>query len=97
MPQHPFCHRPQKGTIGTLLMCCHHDASTAHLLLELCAESKAVLAMDLVELNPFLDDKNVSAERAVLLIQSALGSLYCRHVSRQKTFIAYDFHVHLIL
>ena len=44
-----------------------------HLLLELCAESEAVLAMDVVELNPFLDDKNVSAERAVSLIQSALG------------------------
>ena len=45
----------------------------AHLLLELCAESEALLAMDVVELNPFLDDKNVSAERAILLIQSALG------------------------
>ena len=45
----------------------------AHLLLELCAESEAMLAMDMVELNPFLDDKNVSAERAVMLIQSALG------------------------
>ena len=45
----------------------------AHLLLELCAESKKILAMDVVELNPFLDDKNVSAERAVLLIKSALG------------------------
>ncbi|RVU82800.1 arginase [Leucothrix sargassi] len=45
----------------------------AHLFLELCAESEALLAMDVVELNPFLDQKNVSAERAVLLIQSALG------------------------
>ena len=45
----------------------------AHLLLELCAESEAALAMDVVELNPFLDDKNVSAERAIMLIQSALG------------------------
>lgn len=45
----------------------------AHLLLELCAESGAILAMDVVELNPFLDDKNVSAERAIMLIQSALG------------------------
>ncbi len=45
----------------------------AHLLLELCAESGRLLAMDVVELNPFLDQKNVSAERAVLLIQSALG------------------------
>ena len=45
----------------------------AHLLLELCAESKGILAMDVVELNPFLDHENLSAERAVLLIQSALG------------------------
>ena len=45
----------------------------AHLLLELCAESQNMLAMDVVELNPFLDHKNVSAERAVLLIKSALG------------------------
>lgn len=45
----------------------------AHLLMELCAESQGLLAMDVVELNPFLDDKNVSAERAVLLIKSALG------------------------
>lgn len=45
----------------------------AHLFLELCAESQKVLAMDVVELNPFLDHKNVSAERAILLIQSALG------------------------
>lgn len=45
----------------------------AHLLLELCAESEQLLAMDVVELNPFLDHQNVSAERAVLLIESALG------------------------
>ncbi|MEH6446877.1 MAG: arginase [Oceanospirillaceae bacterium] len=45
----------------------------AHLLLELCAETEKMLAMDVVELNPFLDHKNVSAERTVLLIQSALG------------------------
>lgn len=45
----------------------------AHLLMELCAESQSLLAMDVVELNPFLDDKNVSAERAVQLIKSALG------------------------
>ena len=45
----------------------------AHLLLELCAESLQLLAMDVVELNPFLDHKNISAERAVLLIESAFG------------------------
>ncbi len=45
----------------------------AHLLLEFCAESEKLLAMDVVELNPFLDHKNISAERAVLLIESAFG------------------------
>jgi len=45
----------------------------AHLLLEHCAESKKMLAMDVVELNPFLDEKNISAERAVALIRSAFG------------------------
>ncbi len=45
----------------------------AHLMLELCAESEKMLAMDVVELNPFLDEKNISAERTVLLIKSALG------------------------
>jgi len=45
----------------------------AHLLLEHCAESKKMLAMDIVELNPFLDEKNISAERAVALIRSAFG------------------------
>ncbi len=45
----------------------------AHLLLEHCAESKKMLAMDVVELNPFLDHMNISAERAVSLICSALG------------------------
>lgn len=45
----------------------------AHLLLELCAESRRVTSMEVVELNPFIDQANVSAERAVTLIQSALG------------------------
>ena len=45
----------------------------AHLLLEHCAESQKMLAMDVVELNPFLDEKNISAERAVALIRSAFG------------------------
>jgi arginase len=45
----------------------------AHLLLELCAESGRLTSMEVVELNPFIDQANVSAERAVTLIQSALG------------------------
>lgn len=46
----------------------------AHLLLELCAEHGAMTSMELVELNPFIDTGNVSAERAVELIKSAFGS-----------------------
>lgn len=45
----------------------------AHLLLEECAAHGKLRSMDLVELNPFLDNRNVSAERAVTLVQSALG------------------------
>ncbi len=45
----------------------------AHLLLEHCADSRKMVAMEIVELNPFLDQANVSAERAVQLIQSAFG------------------------
>jgi len=45
----------------------------AHLLLEHCADSGGLRAMDVVELNPFLDQANVSAERTVALIRSALG------------------------
>lgn len=45
----------------------------AHLLLELCAESGGLTSMEVVELNPFIDQGNVSAERAVTLVQSALG------------------------
>ncbi len=45
----------------------------AHQLLENCAKTGKMVSMDVAELNPFLDDKNVSAERAVTLIQSAFG------------------------
>jgi arginase len=45
----------------------------AHLLLEECAMDGRMRSMEVVELNPFLDLKNISAERAVTLIQSALG------------------------
>lgn len=45
----------------------------AHLLLELCAEDGRLTSMEVVELNPFIDHGNVSAERAVTLVQSALG------------------------
>ena len=45
----------------------------AHQLLENCADTQKMLSMEVVELNPFLDQANVSAERAVMLIQSAFG------------------------
>ncbi|OEE67094.1 arginase [Enterovibrio norvegicus FF-33] len=45
----------------------------AHLLLEKLAETNLITSVDLVELNPFLDQKNVSAERAVALMLSAFG------------------------
>ena len=45
----------------------------AHLLLEECASNGQMTSMEVVELNPFLDHRNVSAERAVTLIQSAFG------------------------
>ncbi len=45
----------------------------AHLLLEYCADTRHMTSMEVVELNPFLDQGNVSAERTVNLITSALG------------------------
>lgn len=45
----------------------------AHLLLENCADTGNMLSMEVVELNPFLDQANVSAQRTVSLIQSAFG------------------------
>ncbi|MFT5275800.1 MAG: arginase [Saprospiraceae bacterium] len=45
----------------------------AHLLLEQCASDGRMTSMEVVELNPFLDQRNVSAERAVTFVQSALG------------------------
>ncbi len=45
----------------------------AHQLLENCADTERMTSMEVVELNPFLDQANVSAERTVMLIQSAFG------------------------
>jgi len=45
----------------------------AHLLLEYCADTRQMTSMEVVELNPFLDQGNVSAERTLQLITSALG------------------------
>jgi arginase len=45
----------------------------AHLLMEYCADSSQLTSMEVVELNPFVDHGNVSAERTLQLITSALG------------------------
>ncbi|MCB0129962.1 MAG: arginase [Caldilineaceae bacterium] len=45
----------------------------AHLLMEILAESGKVCALDVVEINPILDDGNRTAELAVDLIASLLG------------------------
>ena len=45
----------------------------AHLLLEYCADNGSLVSMEVVELNPFIDDGNVSAERTLQLILSAMG------------------------
>jgi len=45
----------------------------AHLLMELIAESGALTALDLVEVNPTLDIRNTTAELGIELALSALG------------------------
>ena len=45
----------------------------SHLICEMCAESGRLTSMDMVELNPTLDQENMTAELAVWLIESALG------------------------
>jgi len=45
----------------------------AHLLLEYCADDGNLLSMEIVELNPFLDERNISAKRTLQLILSAMG------------------------
>ena len=45
----------------------------AHLALELVAESGLMGSMEIVEVNPMLDNRNATAELAVELVASALG------------------------
>jgi len=45
----------------------------AHLALEILADSGAITSMEVVEINPTLDDRNRTSELAVGLIASALG------------------------
>ena len=45
----------------------------AHLMMEHCADSGTMVSMEVVELNPVLDNGNETAERVKKLIQSAFG------------------------
>lgn len=49
------------------------DYREAHLIMEMVAESKKMSSLELVEVNPILDNRNQSAEFAVELVQSAFG------------------------
>ena len=49
------------------------DYREAHLIMEMVAESKKMRSLELVEVNPILDNRNQSAEFAVELMQSAFG------------------------
>ncbi len=54
------------------------DYREAHLAMELLAESGKVTSMDMVEVNPILDEQNRTAELAAELCASALGSRIMR-------------------
>lgn len=49
------------------------DYREAHLVMELVADSRRLIALDIVEVNPTLDIRNVTAELATELALSALG------------------------
>lgn len=49
------------------------DYREAHLVMESLAEAGVMTSLELVEVNPILDDRNRSAEFAVELVQSAFG------------------------
>ena len=49
------------------------DYREAHLIMEMLAESKKMTSLEIVEVNPILDNRNQSAEFAVELVQSGFG------------------------
>ena len=49
------------------------DYRESHMMMELVADSQRLVALDLVEVNPTLDVRNVTAEFAAELALSALG------------------------
>jgi arginase len=49
------------------------DYREAHMVMELVADSRCLVALDIVEVNPTLDLRNITAEFATELALSALG------------------------
>ncbi|MGB6650427.1 MAG: arginase family protein, partial [Bacteroidota bacterium] len=49
------------------------DYREAHLIMESMAEAGVMTSLEIVEVNPILDENNTSAEFAVELVQSAFG------------------------
>ncbi len=49
------------------------DYREAHLIMELIYEAKVMTSLEIVEVNPILDEHNTSAEFAVEIVQSAFG------------------------
>ncbi|HEX6106575.1 MAG TPA: arginase [Gemmatimonadales bacterium] len=49
------------------------DYREAHLIMELLHDSGVMTSLEIVEVNPILDDRNASAQFAVELVQSAFG------------------------
>ncbi|HEX2281316.1 MAG TPA: arginase family protein, partial [Thermomicrobiales bacterium] len=49
------------------------DYREAHLIMEVIAESGVMTSLELVEVNPILDECNASAEFAVEMVQSGFG------------------------
>jgi arginase len=49
------------------------DYREAHLIMESICEAKVMTSLEIVEVNPILDEHNTSAEFAVELVQSAFG------------------------
>jgi arginase len=49
------------------------DYREAHLIMEVIADAGVMTSLEIVEVNPILDEGNKSAEFAVELVQSAFG------------------------
>ncbi|MDH4070608.1 MAG: arginase family protein, partial [Ignavibacteria bacterium] len=49
------------------------DYREAHLIMELLCDARVMSSLEMVEVNPILDERNRSAEFAVELVESAFG------------------------